>query len=90
MTGNEVRNILIDKGFKLNEIADKLGVSAQTFNSRLNAKNFKKEYLIEISQMLDISFGNTESDDNIYLSIIKSQQETIKILSESIKSLSLK
>ena len=41
MTGNEVRSILIEKGFVLAEIADKLGITAQTLNSRLNAKNLR-------------------------------------------------
>ena len=54
MTGNEVRSILIEKGFVLAEIADKLGITAQTLNSRLNAKNFKNEYISELSSVEEV------------------------------------
>ena len=87
MTGNEVRSILIEKGFVLAEIADKLGITAQTLNSRLNAKNFKNE----LSSVLGISFETQpyQSIDNL-MSLIESQQRTIESLSRTIENLSKK
>ena len=81
MTGNEVRSILIEKGFVLAEIADKLGITAQTLNSRLNAKNFKNEYISETQPY--------QSIDNL-MSLIESQQRTIESLSRTIENLSKK
>lgn len=91
MTGNEVRSILIEKGFVLAEIADKLGITAQTLNSRLNAKNFKNEYISELSSVLGISFETQpyQSIDNL-MSLIESQQRTIESLSRTIENLSRK
>ena len=91
MTGNEVRSILIEKGFVLAEIADKLGITAQTLNSRLNAKNFKNEYISELSSVLGISFETQpyQSIDNL-MSLIESQQRTIESLSRTIENLSKK
>lgn len=91
MTGNEVRSILIEKGFVLAEVADKLGITAQTLNSRLNAKNFKGEYISELSSVLNISF-DTQPIQNIdsFMSLIESQQRTIESLSRTIENLSKK
>lgn len=91
MTGNEVRSILIEKGFVLAEVADKLGITAQTLNSRLNAKNFKGEYISELSSVLNISF-DTQPIQNIdsLMSLIESQQRTIESLSRTIENLSKK
>lgn len=61
MTGIEVRELLQKKGYILADIAEKLGISAQTLNSRLNAKNFKEEYLIEISNVIGKDLIETRS-----------------------------
>lgn len=55
MTGNEVRELLIGRGIVLSELSEKLNISPQTLNSRLNAKYFKEEYLKEINQIINIS-----------------------------------
>lgn len=89
MTGKEVRDTLLANGIVLSDLANTLGISAQTLNSRLNAKYFKNEYLDEISDILDISF-DTKTDTNNLLKIIESQQRTIENLSETIKILSTK
>ncbi|WP_294533451.1 helix-turn-helix transcriptional regulator [uncultured Bacteroides sp.] len=91
MTGNEVRSILIENGFVLAEVANKLGITAQTLNSRLNAKNFKNEYLLELSNVLNMSFETkpVQNIDNL-MSLIESQQRTIESLSRTIENLSKK
>ena len=88
MTGKEVRETLLSNGITLAELASRLGVSAQTFNSRLNAKHFKDEYLDEITQHTGISFGSERSlEADSLLRIIESQQKTIETLSRTIESL---
>lgn len=86
MTGKEVRETLLNNGIVLSELADKLGISAQTLNSRLNAKSFKMEYLNEIQGLTGITFESTTNND--LLSIIASQQRTIESLSKTIENLS--
>ena len=96
MTGNEVRSILLENGFVLAEVADKLGITAQTLNSRLNAKNFKNEDLTELSNILNVSFETkpVQDIDNLMSLIesqkqmLESQQRTIENLSRTIDTLS--
>lgn len=91
MTGKEVREMLLSKGVILAELADSLGITAQTLNSRLNAKYFKDEYLKEISNILNISFEDeTSFGSKSLLQIIESQQRTIEALSRIIDNLSKK
>lgn len=96
MTGKEVRSILLENGFVLAEVADKLGITAQTLNSRLNAKNFKNEYLTELSNILNVSFETKPVQDiDSLMSLIEtqkqmleSQQRTIENLSRTVANLS--
>lgn len=53
MEGNEVRRILQQNNINLTWLAEKLGISPQGLNSRLNAKEFKRSYLIELTQILE-------------------------------------
>ncbi len=53
MEGNEVRRILQENNVNLTWLADKLGISPQGLNSRLNAKEFKHSYLIELTHILE-------------------------------------
>lgn len=91
MTGKDVREILLSNGVVLTELASKLGVTAQTLNSRLNAKYFKEDYLIDITNITGISFKKRSSsnEDNL-LRIIESQQNTIEMLSRTIENLTNK
>ena len=91
MTGRDVREMLLSKGVILSELADNLGITAQTLNSRLNAKHFKDEYLKEISNVLNITFetSNVQETNNL-MQIIESQQRTIETLSRTIENLSKK
>lgn len=52
MTGQEIKEILRKNGINQSELADMLGISAQTFNSRLNARYFKEAYMHEINGVL--------------------------------------
>lgn len=91
MTGKEVREALLANGIILADLASSLGISAQTLNSRLNAKYFKSEYMDEIADILDITFDTkVDKDVNSLLKLVESQQRTIENLSETIKLLSTK
>lgn len=91
MTGKEVREALLANGIILADLASSLGISAQTLNSRLNAKYFKSEYMDEIADILDITFDTkADKDVNSLLKLVESQQRTIENLSETIKLLSTK
>ena len=63
MTGQQVRDILYSEKINLAQLAEQLGISPQGLNSRLNAKNFKSGYLLEITNALgrDI-FGSLSTD----------------------------
>ena len=91
MTGKDVREMLLNNGVVLTDLAKKLGITAQTLNSRLNAKYFKDEYLNERSGITGISFDMDKSlaNDNL-LRIIESQQKTIEYLSRTIENLTNK
>lgn len=52
MEGNDVRKILLANQINLAWLAEKLGISPQGLNSRLNARVFKHSYLLEITQIL--------------------------------------
>lgn len=91
MTGKEVREVLLNNGVVLADLANSLGITAQTLNSRLNAKYFKDEYLKEISNIMNIVFENkTSFNHNNLLQLIESQQRTIESLSRTIENLSRK
>lgn len=91
MTGKDVRETLLINGVVLSELANNLGITAQTLNSRLNAKHFKEEYLNEISDITGVLFEkNTPFSNDSLLEIIKSQQKTIEMLSRTIENLTNK
>lgn len=52
MTGDEVRDILKKNGINLSALAEKIGISNQSLNSRFNVKYFKPEYLQQINEVL--------------------------------------
>ena len=64
MTGEEVRKILADNHINLAWLAEQLGITPQGIQSRLNVKNFKSGYLMEITRVLgkDI-FGSVSGAD---------------------------
>lgn len=88
MTGKEVREVLLNNGVVLADLANSLGITAQTLNSRLNAKYFKDDYLNDISEITGVSF-KSESPKNCdgLLKIIESQQKTIETLSRTIENI---
>lgn len=89
MNGESVKLRLLENGIILAELANQLGISAQTLNSRFKARFFKPEYLAEITQLTGITFDIPQSDSQL-LDIIKSQQRTIESLSRTIENLSKK
>lgn len=52
MDGNEVRKILKANKVNLAWLAEQLGISPQSLSSRFNVKEFKRSYLIEMTQVL--------------------------------------
>lgn len=52
MTGKEARYILKQNNINLSWLSEQLGIQPQTFNSRLNASEFKKPYMLEINAIL--------------------------------------
>lgn len=66
MTGQELKQILRDEGINLANLADKLGITPQGLNSRLNRKSVKVEHLEEINAVLGkniLSIGQTLNPD---------------------------
>lgn len=63
MEGIEVRKKLRDAHVNLAQLANGMGISPQSLNTRLRAKTFKRPYLVEITQVLgkDI-FGLQEKE----------------------------
>lgn len=53
MKGEEVKKILEDDGYQLNELADKLNISPQNFNNWLNVQDIKTGILEKIAQAID-------------------------------------
>lgn len=51
MTGEQLREILKEKGYSLSKIAELLNITPQTLNSRLRAKTIKDEYVREIEDV---------------------------------------
>ena len=62
MSGEEVRKILLESGFKLKSIAETLNISPQTLDGRLRAKEMKietlKEICVSINKTLDFFLGD--------------------------------
>lgn len=58
MTGEEVRNMIKSMGVKLSDISSKLGITPQTLNSRLNAKNISIEFAKELSKALNVDVAH--------------------------------
>ena len=65
MSGEEVRVILLSNGFVLKDIASKLGISPQAFNSRLSAKEIKLDTLNEICKTINKSLDYFIGDNQI-------------------------
>lgn len=53
MKGEEVKKILEEDGYQLNELADKLNISPQNFNNWLGVQDIKTGILEKIAQAID-------------------------------------
>lgn len=51
MTGEQLREILKDRGFNLSSIAELLEITPQTLNSRLRAKTIKDSFIKDIEEV---------------------------------------
>ena len=52
VTGKEVRYTLLQNNINLSWLSQQLGISPQTLQSRLNAQEFKRGYMLEITNVL--------------------------------------
>lgn len=81
MTRNEVRKVLQDKHINLAWLAKELGISPQALQSRLNAKNVKRGYLLEMVNALNQDIfgvvGETDSRDSFTI-----QPEALAIIDQ--------
>ena len=65
MRGEQVKNILIDKGYKLSHVAKKLNISPQDMHSKLKALDIKTGFLEDIMKAINKSiyfFYQTKMD----------------------------
>jgi transcriptional regulator with XRE-family HTH domain len=93
MTGSELRTYLKNEGIELKDLAERLCISPQTLNSRLNARSIKSSTIEEIEKAINkkLPHGNPEiSSIDPFMAIIESQQRTIESLSRTIENLSKK
>lgn len=61
LTGKEARYILHQRRVNLRELAEKLGITPQTFNSRLNANLFSEGRQMEINKALGVDVFEVDS-----------------------------
>lgn len=63
MTGAELKQLLVDRGLRLNDVAQRLGLSPQAFSRRLAVKSVKIDFVEKIEKTLGIELpmprGNT-------------------------------
>ena len=65
LSGKEVRYILSQNKVNLSWLSQQLGITPQTMQSRLSAREFKKGYLLEITNILERDiFGLEDADGN--------------------------
>lgn len=53
ITGKEARYILHQARINLRDLSDRLGISPQSLNSRLNANEFRLSYMMEINKVME-------------------------------------
>ena len=70
LSGKEVRYILLQNKVNLSWLSQQLGITPQTMQSRLSAREFKKGYLLEITNILERDiFGLEDADGNNLLNM---------------------
>ena len=68
ISGKEVRYILLQNKVNLSWLSQQLGITPQTLQSRLQASEFKRGYLLEITNILERDiFGLSDSEGNSLL-----------------------
>lgn len=55
MTGNELKNILVNSGFQQKDIAEKLQMSQQNFAASLKVRDIKSGFLEQICDSLNVT-----------------------------------
>ncbi len=63
MTGSEVKKILLENGYVLSEIAEKIGITPQSLQARLGVKYFKPEYIDELNGIIGKNLFDSVSPD---------------------------
>lgn len=65
MSGQEIRDLLLDNDIVLADLAKKLGISPQALNSKLNAKNISVEFVEDISKAINKNVYNLDHKKSI-------------------------
>lgn len=97
MTNEELRNVIRSSGVKLVDVAEKLGINAQTLQGRLRSRTVRREYTEEIIQALkdltggDVCIQTNENGDNHFKSLVDASSYMAKVaeLEERVKALQL-
>ena len=86
MTGEELKKTIIDSGYLLVDIANKLGMTAQALNSKLKAKSIRVEFVNKIQEI--IGYDNSDNNNGINDSVIISREvfDQISKLTETVLS----
>ena len=89
MTGNELKEKILDSGYSLVDIANKLGITPQALNSRLYAKSVKLDFIQQVNNVIGKTAFSALPDDKNLLETISMNHEVfeqINKLTEAILS----
>ena len=62
MSGEELKKIIVDKGFKLANLAQLLGITPQALNRRLSVKAVKIDFVKEIEKALKVNLSDCSNE----------------------------
>lgn len=97
MTGDKLRALLKYNNINIKELADKMGISRQCLDSRLNIKSVKLELLEQIESCIGYKLIRPEFDENekntdqenILLAIQKLQEKTFAAIERNAEQFNL-
>lgn len=75
MTGENLKQILLDKGYKLADLAKALDISPQALNGRLSVKAVKLDFIKEIEDALNINITDDNNRNSDYSELIRLLQK---------------
>lgn len=76
MTGEELKKLIVDKGFVLNDLAKELGITPQLLNRRLSVKAVKLDFIEKVEAALNIKLmEKPQADDGMMSAFIRLLQK---------------